>query len=355
MVGCVPEIAALSPAGDRRMSANPHANGGLCCAISRLPDFRDYAVEVAAPGRQRSEATARARRLPPRRGLRQPRRTSASSVPTRQPRIAWTAVFEATDARVAGRAACDGRAAGAGRPGDGGALRDHLPGLARGLPADRAPRPLQRYEAFIHIVDSMFNQHAKWLETSARIPWRMPIASLNYLLTSHVWRQDHNGFSHQDPGFIDHVVNKKAEVIRVYLPPDANTLLSTMDHCLRSRHYVNVIVAGKPPALSTSTWTPQSPLHAPDRHLGVGLHDDGARAGCGHGLLRRRPDAGDARGCRPCCVRCAGLARPRRQCRRSDAARVGRRSILMASPMPSSTRSSRSTAPSSSRTTATPG
>ena len=151
------------------------------------------------------------------------------------------------------------------------------------------------YEAFIHIVDSMFNQHAKWLKVTRDIPWRRPIASLNYLLTSHVWRQDHNGFSHQDPGFIDHVVNKKAEIVRVYLPPDANTLLSVTDHCLRSRNYVNVIVAGKQPA---PQWLD---MDAAIKHCtaGIGIwewasNDQGARAGCRHGVLRRCADAGDS-------------------------------------------------------------
>ena len=145
------------------------------------------------------------------------------------------------------------------------------------------------YEAFIHVVDSMFNQHAKWLKTTNDIPWRRPIASLNYLLTSHVWRQDHNGFSHQDPGFIDHVVNKKADVVRVYLPPDANTLLSVADHCLRSRQYVNVIVAGKQPALQyLDDGRGGRALHQGHRHLGLGQHRRRRRARRRDGLRRRR-------------------------------------------------------------------
>ena len=156
------------------------------------------------------------------------------------------------------------------------------------------------YEAFIHIVDSMFNQHAKWLKVCNEIPWRRPIASLNYLLTSHVWRQDHNGFTHQDPGFIDHVVNKKADVIRVYLPPDANTLLCVTDHCLRSRNLVNVIVAGKQPA---PQWLDMDAgdqaLRRRHRHLGVGQQRPRRRARRGDGLRRRRADAGDAGGGRP--------------------------------------------------------
>ena len=159
------------------------------------------------------------------------------------------AVFEVTDRESMAEIlpiddACEPR-----RPRDGSAERAHVPGLAGRLSAHGAAWIFLVYEAFIHIIDSMFNQHAKWLKVTRHIPWRRPIASLNYLLTSHVWRQDHNGFSHQDPGFIDHVVNKKAEVVRVYLPPDANTLLSVADHCLRSRNYVNVIVAGKQPEL----------------------------------------------------------------------------------------------------------
>ena len=151
------------------------------------------------------------------------------------------------------------------------------------------------YEAFIHIIDSMFNQHAKWLKVCNHIPWRRPIASLNYLLSSHVWRQDHNGFSHQDPGFIDHVVNKKAEVVRVYLPPDANCLLSVTDHCLRSRNYVNVVVAGKQPAPQWLTMD-EAIKHCDGRarHLGMGQQRPGQRTRRGDGLLRRRADAGDA-------------------------------------------------------------
>ena len=158
------------------------------------------------------------------------------------------------------------------------------------------------YEAFIHIVDSMFNQHAKWLKVTRTIPWRRPIASLNYLLSSHVWRQDHNGFSHQDPGFIDHVANKRAEIIRVYLPPDANCLLSVADHCLRSRHYVNVIVAGKQPALNyLSVDDADRALHARARHLGVGGQRRG-RARRRARLRRRRTDTRDRRRRRACCA-----------------------------------------------------
>ena len=169
------------------------------------------------------------------------------------------------------------------------------------------------YEAFIHIIDSMFNQHAKWLKVCNHIRWRRPIASLNYLLSSHVWRQDHNGFSHQDPGFIDHVVNKKAEVVRVYLPPDANCLLSVTDHCLRSRNYVNVVVAGKQPAPQWLTMD-QAVKHCDGgpRHLGVGQQRQGRRARRRHGLLRRRADAGDPGRRRPPAPARAGAEGPRR-------------------------------------------
>ena len=182
------------------------------------------------------------------------------------------------------------------------------------------------YEAFIHIVDSMFNQHAKWLKVTRDIPWRRPIASLNYLLSSHVWRQDHNGFSHQDPGFIDHVVNKKAEVIRVYLPPDANTLLSVADHCLRSRHYVNVIVAGKQPALDYLSMD-DAIVHC-TRGLGIwdwASNDDGGEPDVVHGLRRRRPDARDARRRRDPARAAPRPEGARRQRRRPDAAPAGER------------------------------
>ena len=182
------------------------------------------------------------------------------------------------------------------------------------------------YEAFIHIVDSMFNQHAKWLKITRDIPWRRPIASLNYLLSSHVWRQDHNGFSHQDPGFIDHVVNKKAEVIRVYLPPDANTLLSVADHCLRSTHYVNVIVAGKQPQPQWLSMD-EAVMHCT---RGAGIWEWASptttgEAGRRDGLLRRRPDAGDPGGRRRCCASTSRAEGAGGQRRRPDAAAAGHR------------------------------
>jgi xylulose-5-phosphate/fructose-6-phosphate phosphoketolase len=243
------ELAGLPPQGELRMSANPHANGGELLRDLVLPDFRDYAVEGPAPGTTLSEATRVLGGF-----LRDvvtanednfrifgPDETASNrlgdvlSVTGK----AWEAKIEPTDENLAP----EGRVVEV--------LSEHLcQGWLEGYLLTGRHGVFNCYEAFIHIVDSMFNQHAKWLKVTRHIPWRRPVASLNYLLSSHVWRQDHNGFSHQDPGFIDHVVNKKAEVIRVYLPPDANTLLSVGDHCLRSRNYVNVIVAGKQPALN---------------------------------------------------------------------------------------------------------
>jgi xylulose-5-phosphate/fructose-6-phosphate phosphoketolase len=245
----VAELEALAPRGHLRMSDNPHANGGLLLRDLRLPDVRDFGVDVPVPGGSTSEATRVLgqwlaeviRRNPDNFRIFGPDETASNRL---------QAVYEVT-----------------AKQWDGGYLPTDV-----GEHLERAGRVMEMlsehqcqgwlegylltgrhglfncYEAFIHIVDSMFNQHAKWLKVSREIPWRRPVASLNYLLSSHVWRQDHNGFSHQDPGFIDHVINKKAEIVRVYLPPDANTLLSTYDHCLRSRDYVNVVVAGKQPA-----------------------------------------------------------------------------------------------------------
>ena len=245
----MPEIAALAPGGERRMSANPHANGGTLLRDLLLPDFRDYAVEVAAPGDRRSEAT-RVLGTYLRDVISANRDNFRIVGPDETASNRLTAVFETTTrAWQAERAVTDEDLGPDGRVLE--VLSEHLcQGWLEGYLLTGRHGLFNCYEAFIHIVDSMFNQHAKWLKTSAHIPWRRPLASLNYLLTSHVWQQDHNGFSHQDPGFIDHVVNKKAEVIRVYLPPDTNCLLSVMDHCLRSRHYVNVVVAGKAPALT---------------------------------------------------------------------------------------------------------
>jgi len=244
-----PELAAQAPAGDRRMSANPHANGGLLVRDLALPDFRRYAVDVPTPGTARAEATRVLGGY-----LRDTIRSNASTFrlfgPDETASNRLDAVFEATDKTWNnGMLPIDTDLAPDGRVME--VLSEHLcQGWLEGYLLTGRHGLFNCYEAFIHIVDSMFNQHAKWLKVTRTLAWRKPIASLNYLLSSHVWRQDHNGFSHQDPGFIDHVVNKKAEVIRVYLPPDANTLLSVADHCLRSRNYVNVIVAGKQPGLS---------------------------------------------------------------------------------------------------------
>ncbi len=245
-----PELAALAPRGERRMGANPHANGGVLLEALELPDFRDYAVEVAASGTTFAEATRVAgdylrdvmRRSIERRHFRVfgPDETASNRL---------GALFEVTErAWMAERLPEDDHLAPDGRVME--ILSEHTcQGWLEGYLLTGRHGLFSSYEAFIHIVSSMFNQHAKWLSVCRRLPWRRPIASLNYLLTSHVWRQDHNGFSHQDPGFVDHVVNKKAEVVRVYLPPDANCLLTVLDTCLRSRNLVNVVVAGKQPAL----------------------------------------------------------------------------------------------------------
>jgi xylulose-5-phosphate/fructose-6-phosphate phosphoketolase len=245
----VPELAELPPRDARRMSANPHANGGALMQDLVCPDFRDYAVEVSAPGTTFSEPTRVlggllkdiVARNPSNFRIFGPDETASNRLGEvfAVTNKAWEAAIEPTDENLAP----EGRVVEV--------LSEHqCQGWLEGYLLTGRHGLFNCYEAFIHIIDSMFNQHAKWLKVTRNIPWRRPIPSLNYLLSSHVWRQDHNGFSHQDPGFIDHVVNKKAEVIRVYLPPDANTLLSVADHCLRSRNYVNVIVAGKQPALN---------------------------------------------------------------------------------------------------------
>ena len=241
------ELAALAPHGARRMSANPHANGGALLRDLRLPDFRAYAVAVPKPGSVEAETTRIQGQFV--RDVLKANPTNFRIVsPDETASNRWSAVFEVSNRCLTAEImANDEHIAPDGRVME--VLSEHMcQGWLEGYLLTGRHGFFNCYEAFIHIVDAMLNQHAKWLKTTRHIPWRRPIASLNYLLTSHVWRQDHNGFSHQDPGFIDHVVNKKAEVIRVYLPPDANTLLSVTDHCLRSRHYINVIVAGKQPA-----------------------------------------------------------------------------------------------------------
>ena len=245
----IPELASLPPIGQSRMSANPHANGGELLQPLRLPDFRDYAVAVEKPATTFSEAT-RVLGTFLRDVIRDNPDTFRLMGPDETVSNRLGAVLEETDRVWAGeRLPTDDHLATSGRVME--VLSEHLcEGWLEGYLLTGRHGLFSCYEAFIHIIDSMVNQHAKWLKVTNGIPWRQPIASLNYLLTSHVWRQDHNGFSHQDPGFIDHLVNKKAAIVRVYLPPDANTLLSVADHCLRSRQYINLMVAGKQPALS---------------------------------------------------------------------------------------------------------
>jgi xylulose-5-phosphate/fructose-6-phosphate phosphoketolase len=260
------ELTSLAPKGDRRMGANPHANGGLLLKDLELPDFRSYAVDVPKPGGVESEATRITGHF-----LRDVFRLNNATHnfrlmgPDETESNRLGAVFEVTDRVSTARVLpTDDHIAPDGRVME--VLSEHLcQGWLEGYLLTGRHGFFSCYEAFIHIIDAMFNQHAKWLKVCRTIPWRRPIASLNYLLTSHVWRQDHNGFSHQDPGFIDHVVNKKADIVRIYLPPDANTLLSVVDHCLRSRDYVNVIVAGKQPA---PQWLD---MDAAIRHCTVGV------------------------------------------------------------------------------------
>jgi xylulose-5-phosphate/fructose-6-phosphate phosphoketolase len=246
----IKELAELAPKGNSRMGANPHANGGVLLKDLIIPDFRNYALKVARPGKTNEEQTRILGQFL--------RDVMKANLKTRNFRVfspdennsnRLEAILEVTGrAWMAERLKDDDHLATDGRVME--VLSEHLcQGWLEGYLLTGRHGFFSCYEAFIHVVDSMFNQHAKWLKTTRHIPWRKPIASLNYLLTSHVWRQDHNGFSHQDPGFIDHVINKKSEIIRVYLPPDTNTLLSVADHCLKSRNYVNVIVAGKHPGL----------------------------------------------------------------------------------------------------------
>jgi xylulose-5-phosphate/fructose-6-phosphate phosphoketolase len=264
----IPELAELPPRSYRRMSANPHANGGLLLRDLAMPDFRDYAVDVPAPGASTSEAT-RVLGTFLRDVMDRNREIFRVFGPDETASNRLGAIMDVTDKTWMAEII----------PGDDGlapdgrvmeVLSEHqCQGWLEGYLLTGRHGLFNCYEAFIHIIDSMFNQHAKWLKVTADIPWRRPIASLNYVLSSLVWRQDHNGFSHQDPGFIDHVVNKKAEHIRVYLPPDANTLLSVGDHCLRSRNYVNVIVAGKQPAPNWLSMD-QAILHC---SRGIGIWD----------------------------------------------------------------------------------
>jgi xylulose-5-phosphate/fructose-6-phosphate phosphoketolase len=263
----MPDLADIAPQGLRRMGANPHANGGLLLRDLRIPDYRDYAADVPAPGVRGSGDTRVLGTF-----LRdivvknQDEKNFRIFGPDETLSNGLGAVFDVTDRQWdASIQSNDQWLAPTGRVLDSMLSEHQCQGWLEGYLLTGRHGLFNCYEAFIHIIDSMVNQHAKWLKVTAKIPWRRNIASLNYLLASHVWRQDHNGFTHQDPGFIDHVVNKKAEVVRVYLPPDANCLLSVMDHCLRSRHYVNVVVAGKHPAPQWLT------MEAAVKHCAAGL------------------------------------------------------------------------------------
>jgi len=245
----VPDLADLAPQGDRRMGANPHANGGLLLRNLRMPDFRVHALSVPSPGAVDGQDTVQLGKfLRDVADANRDQRNFRIFGPDETLSNLLGAVFEATSRQWEARAvANDEFLAPDGRVLDSMLSEHQCEGWLEGYLLTGRHGLFNCYEAFIHIVDSMFNQHAKWLKVTEQIPWRAKIASLNYLLASHVWQQDHNGFTHQDPGFLDHVVNKKADIVRVYLPPDANCLLSVFDHCLRSRHYVNVVVAGKHP------------------------------------------------------------------------------------------------------------
>ena len=291
----IPELAELAPKGERRMGANPHANGGLLLRDLRLPDFRSYGIPVPKPGITMGEATREQGKF-----LRDILKLNAAAKnfrvfsPDETASNRLGAVFQITDRDSTAEVfPYDENVDPEGRVME--MLSEHqCEGWLEGYLLTGRHGIFSCYEAFIHIIDSMFNQHAKWLKTTLGIEWRRKIASLNYMLSSHVWRQDHNGFSHQDPGFIDHVVNKKADVVRVYLPPDANTLLSVTDHCLRSRHYVNLVVAGKQPS---PQWLD---MESAVKHCSAGIgmwewagNDDGRRTRRRDGLLRGRPDTGN--------------------------------------------------------------
>ena len=291
------ELAALAPSGTRRMSANPHTNGGVLLRELRLPDFRDYAVEVPSPGAVTAEATrVMGDYLRDVMKLNLAARNFRLFSPDENNSNRWQDVLEVTNrAWVAETVSYDDHLAPDGRVME--MLSEHqCQGWLEGYLLTGRHGFFSCYEAFIHIIDSMFNQHAKWLKVCNEIEWRRPIASLNYLLSSHVWRQDHNGFSHQDPGFIDHVINKKAEVVRVYLPPDANTLLSVTDHCLQQpqlRERGRRRQAGRAPMADDGSG--DQALHRRPRHLGMGEQRPWRGAGRRDGLLRRRADARDPR------------------------------------------------------------
>ncbi len=315
----IPELRALAPEGDRRMGANPHANGGLLLRALELPDFRDYAVPVERPGTSLSEAT-RVLGTFLRDVVVRNERNFRIFGPDETASNRLGAVLERTDKQWDAEVLpVDEKLAPSGRVME--VLSEHqCEGWLEGYLLTGRHGLFDCYEAFIHIVDSMFNQHAKWLKVTRNIPWRRPIASLNYLLSSHVWRQDHNGFSHQDPGFIDHVVNKKAEIIRVYLPPDANCLLSVADHCLRVAPLRERDRRGQAARARLPLDRGRDrPLHARHRHLGVRLERRGRRAGRRARLRGRHPDArGGGRGGDPARA-AAGAEGAGRERRRPDA------------------------------------
>ena len=270
------ELAELAPHGDRRMGANPHANGGVLLRDLHLPNYQDYAVTVPSPGAvEARDAYVLGQFIRDVVRLNAAERNFRVFGPDETISNGLGAVFEVTNRQWEGATdANDAFLASDGRVME--MLSEHqCEGWLEGYLLTGRHGLFNCYEAFIHIIDSMFNQHAKWIKVASKIPWRREIASLNYVLSSHVWRQDHNGFSHQDPGFIDHVVNKKAEIVRVYLPPDANCLLSVMDHCLRSRHYVNVVIAGKHPAPQWLTMADAAAHCA----AGIGIWDWASNAG----------------------------------------------------------------------------
>ena len=270
------ELAELAPHGDRRMGANPHANGGVLLRDLHLPNYQDYAVTVPSPGAvEARDAYVLGQFIRDVVKLNAAERNFRVFGPDETISNGLGAVFEVTNRQWEGATgANDAFLASDGRVME--MLSEHqCEGWLEGYLLTGRHGLFNCYEAFIHIIDSMFNQHAKWIKVASKIPWRREIASLNYVLSSHVWRQDHNGFSHQDPGFIDHVVNKKAEIVRVYLPPDANCLLSVMDHCLRSRHYVNVVIAGKHPAPQWLTMADAAAHCA----AGIGIWDWASNAG----------------------------------------------------------------------------
>ena len=325
----IPELAELAPKGERRMGANPHANGGLLLRDLRMPDFHVHAVNVPSPGAVDGQDTlVLGNFLRDVAKLNQDQRNFRIFGPDETLSNLLGAVFEVTNRQWDAREVeNDEFLAPAGRVLDSMLSEHQCEGWLEGYLLTGRHGLFNSYEAFIRIVDSMFSQHAKWLKVTLELPWRRKIASLNYLLASHVWQQDHNGFTHQDPGFLDHVINKKADIVRVYLPPDANCLLSVFDHCLRSRHYVNVVVAGKH-ALPQWLTMDAAVVHCTE---GIGIwqwasNDQERRAGRGDGLLRRHAHAGDS-GRRFHSSRASARSEnPGDQCRRSDEAAVSRAS-----------------------------